>query len=359
MNSTSPRWGLLALGLALLAIALGAGGLSLTLNFVYGMRKGGLEYAAAFVLADLGKILIPVAAAILGWNRQFKVAVALCAVASVWCALSMYADRTSRQITAATVSTQQYNGATADLDRMRRELAAITETGEATDLTKLAEQAGGRAEAEQTRRGGSEVRCKDCEKWRNEAAAFTERASKAKRRAQLEEALAAAKSEAASSQPVEADGMAAFIAANFAGQIASNARIIAMGVALVAIMLIESLVYLSIPATRLIAASTRGASKPRVERPAKAERAEAAKPAKLSKAEALAVLRAYCHSRGGDVIASKAEMIKLCVSLFPGRSRNTIGGPNGWLEQWQRDGKLVVIDHAEGTILWRTVEDAA
>jgi hypothetical protein len=90
-DSTTSRWAKWAGGGVLLAIALGAGITGLTLNVSHGLKTS-LAQGVIYGLGDIGKIVVPVVAGIIGWNRQMRGVVLICVVASIWCAVNYYAD---------------------------------------------------------------------------------------------------------------------------------------------------------------------------------------------------------------------------------------------------------------------------
>jgi hypothetical protein len=81
----------LAAGLALLAVALTAGGLSLAVNITAGLGVG-LAVAVAYGLADCGKLLLPIVCTAIGWNWHTRAAYIVASLVSVLCAICYLAD---------------------------------------------------------------------------------------------------------------------------------------------------------------------------------------------------------------------------------------------------------------------------
>jgi hypothetical protein len=78
-------------GILLFTIALVAGGLSGTMNVLYG-SKTSIGVAIAYGLSDAGKIVIPVIASMIGWRFRLYLAAVLTTIVSVWCAANYLAD---------------------------------------------------------------------------------------------------------------------------------------------------------------------------------------------------------------------------------------------------------------------------
>jgi uncharacterized protein YjhX (UPF0386 family) len=170
---------------------------------------------------------------------------------SLTCAASYFLEADAKQLLAREGQATNWTGLQADLARARAELAAITETSTAESLNASAAAAGGRVEALKDRKG----KCtrEECLKAQGRVAALLERAGKAKRKTELEATLASAKTEAkASGGPATVSGRAMTIAALTGGNAASIEKIINGLMAALKIVLLETLVYLSMPATALL-----------------------------------------------------------------------------------------------------------
>jgi hypothetical protein len=237
-SATMPRWGQLAIGGVTLAIAVAAGATSLTINIVHHLQTD-LTSAVAFGLADIGKLAVPVVAAAVGWSTQMRATLIVCALASMASVSIHLYDTHGQALFARDAQATTYAGAQADIERTRTELAAITETGTPDALAAAAQAAQKRAEAEAAN-GGCRRACLAAQA---EATAFLERQGKAQRRAALETQLAAAKAEARTTGAAQASG--------------DGRKYITMGMAALGLLLLETLVYLSIPATAMIAAALR------------------------------------------------------------------------------------------------------
>ena len=246
-NTALPRWGQWAAGLTLTGAAIAAGATSLTLNVLYGWQIGPAA-AVTFGLADLAKITIPIVCVAIGWTWQSRLTLVLCAIVSLTCAASYFADREAGPLLARETRSAVYTGAQADMVRARTELAAIHETGDATALSQAANLAQTRAKAEAAN-GGCRKRCLAASA---EATALLERLSKAKRRDALQAQLANAKQEARSSAGPRSTGRGLMLAAATGGNASQIEKWLAGAMSVLKIALLETLVYLSIPGATLL-----------------------------------------------------------------------------------------------------------
>lgn len=221
--STVPKLAKWAGGVTLLAIALAAGTLGLVLNVAHGLEAG-LAAGIAFGLADLAKISIPLVARLIGWSRQMKITAAICVAVSLWSAINVYLDGAGAAILARQHASEAYT----DKAKAIAELDA-----EVTRLSGLA--------AQEALKGGCGPNCLK----------LNEQASAARQR------LLEARSAKAEAKPVEISGLVAMIAmASGAGQ-DGIARGIGAVKALLFLVLIEVLVWLSVPAMALLSDARR------------------------------------------------------------------------------------------------------
>lgn len=246
-NNALPKWGQWAAGLTLTSTAIAAGATSLTLNVLYGWQIGPAA-AVTFGLADLAKITIPIVCVAIGWTWQSRLTLMLCAVVSLTCAASYFADREAGPLMARETRSAIYTGAQADMVRARTELAAIRETGDATALAAAAKLAQTRAKAEAAN-GGCRKRCLAASA---EATALLERLSKAKRRDILQAQLASAKQEARRSAGNRSTGRGLMLAAATGFEASRIEKWLAGAMSVLKIVLLETLVYLSIPGATLL-----------------------------------------------------------------------------------------------------------
>ncbi len=216
---TLPRWAHYASGGVLMAVAVTAGGLSLTLNVAHGLETG-LAAGIAFGLADIGKIVIPIVAGAIGWSRQMRITAVICVAVSLWCAVNYYADGQGRELLAREHGETVYT----DAERHITELET-----EADRLSSLA--------TEEARRGGCGPNCRGL---MNQAASARQR-------------LEAARSSRAALTPAEIGGLAAIIAAVTGADTDRTARGLGAVKAVLFLALIEALVWLSMPAMALLA----------------------------------------------------------------------------------------------------------
>ncbi|MEJ2125795.1 MAG: helix-turn-helix domain-containing protein [Alphaproteobacteria bacterium] len=246
-NTALPRWGQWAAGLTLTGAAIAAGATSLTLNVLYGWQIGPAA-AVTFGLADLAKITIPIVCVAIGWTWQSRLTLVLCAIVSLTCAASYFADREAGPLLARETRSAVYTGAQADMVRARTELASIHETGDAKALAAAANLAQAQAKAEAAN-GGCRKRCLAASA---EATVLLERLGKAKRRDALQAQLADAKQEASRSAGNRSTGRGLMLAAATGGNAFSIEKWLAGAMSVLKIALLETLVYLSIPGATLL-----------------------------------------------------------------------------------------------------------
>ncbi|MDY6960291.1 MAG: hypothetical protein SV862_00110 [Pseudomonadota bacterium] len=266
-SNPMPRWGQWAAGSALLAVALVAGGTGLALNVSHGLA-GGWAPATVYGLADIGKMLIPFVCGFIGWTMHRKLVAAACVATSIWCAVNAWQAVNEGKQSAAVQQQTAWTASQTDAGRIRAELASITETGTAATLRAAAGQATARADDE-AKNGGCRKRCLDA---RAEAAALTERAGQAERRAELEGKLETVTAKAeASGGPAASEGGSGIVDA------------------LLFLLLIEGLVWLTLPAAELLRAAS-----------AARETAPAPEPAPVAEpvAEAVPAPKAEAAKRG-------------------------------------------------------------
>jgi hypothetical protein len=218
-----PPWAKWAGGLTLLAIALTAGTLGLVLKVAHGLEAG-LVAGIAFGLADLAKISIPLVAGLIGWSRQMKATAAICVAVSLWSAVNVYLDGAG----AALLAKQHSAAAYTDKAKAIAELEA-----EATHLSALA--------AQEAKNRGCGPNCRS----------LNEQASAARQR------LQEARDAKAEAKPVEISGLAVMIAMASGARADGIARGIGAVKALLFLVLIEVLTWLSVPAMALLSDARR------------------------------------------------------------------------------------------------------
>jgi hypothetical protein len=218
-----PRAGQFAAGVSLLVIALAASGLGLTLNVSHGLETS-IAAAVAFGLADGAKIVVPLVAGLIGWSKHMRATALVCVLASLWAASNAYLDAAGRELLAKEHGQTVY----ADADRRISELEA-----EAASLRDLAEKEGVR--------GGCKINCQTI-------------INKAENSAQR---LHEARQARAALSPVEASGLTAMVAMIAGGNAGKIARWLGAVKAALFILLVEALVWLAVPAMRLLSAAFR------------------------------------------------------------------------------------------------------
>lgn len=125
MNATKlPRWGQALSGAILLGIAVTAGVTGLTLNVSHGLQTG-VATGLMFGLADVGKIVIPIVAGVIGWSRQLRLTAVICVAVSLWCAVNFYAGRQGQHHADQTHSAATYADAEARIAEMQAHAASL------------------------------------------------------------------------------------------------------------------------------------------------------------------------------------------------------------------------------------------
>lgn len=293
-----PPWVKWSTGLALLAIALAAGTLGLVLNVAHGLEAG-LAAGIAFGLADGAKVLIPLVAGLIGWSRQLKLTAAICVAVSLWSAVNVYMDGAGAALLAREHGAQSY----VDKAKAIAELEA--------EAARLDAQA-----AEEARHGGCGPNCR----------ALNEQASQARQR------LSEARERRANAKPVEISGLAAMIAMASGASQDGIARGIGAVKAALFLMLIEALVWLSVPAMALLNRPWTREFAPEpvaieVLEPAKPLQSLAKAPAAGTKAYYLARLQRECPGLASQVesgaLSVYAASIKAGLRKPPAKSQWT------------------------------------
>lgn len=151
----TPRWAQASLACVLLAIAAGAGGLTMTLNIMFGLSKH-WTMAVGFALTDATKMVLPLAARRYGITPFIRYVFLLCLAISVYAAFSTWltesgqilieAGRAEGSSTAARRAVAEANAA---LDKITEAGSAEALAGQAAaakatvaDATQAAKQAG-------------------------------------------------------------------------------------------------------------------------------------------------------------------------------------------------------------------------
>lgn len=218
-----PRWGQWVAGSVLLSVALTAGVTGLVLNVSSGLEAGpasGLVYG----LADVGKIVIPITAGVIGWSMQMRITAVICVLASVFCAVSYYADQHGASLLSKQHGETVYADKAATVGDLRSQVASL-------DALVAAE----------AKKGGCGTNCRDLTKQASEA------------RIRLQEALNA-RSEA---KPVEISGLAVMVAMASGAKTENIARGSGAVKAALFLILLEALVWLSVPAMKLLSRPAR------------------------------------------------------------------------------------------------------
>jgi hypothetical protein len=217
-----PPWAKWLTGAVLLTVALIAGGVSLMLNVSHGLEAGPAA-GITFGLADIGKITIPIVAGIIGWSMQMRTTATVCVLVSLWCAVNYYCDHHGRDLLAKQHGQTVY----ADTKKQIAELETL--------VTRYDEQA------------ATEAKSGKGPNWR----LLTAKASDARQR------LLDARAARAETKPVEVSGLATMIAMASGAQPNGIARGIGAVKAAMFLVLLEALVWLSVPAMTLLSQAAR------------------------------------------------------------------------------------------------------
>lgn len=252
-SNTIPRWSQWLIGGVMLSLAVAAGCLGLVLNISYGLETS-LASGVAFGLADLSKIAIPIVAGIIGWSMQMRITAVICVFVSLWAATNYYADRHGKELLSKQHAATIYADKAKSISDLRTQVSNL-------DAMASAE----------AKRGGCGQNCRD----------LTKQASEARQR------LQEARSIREGAKPIEASGLAVMTSMATSWNAETIARSIGAIKAALFLGLIETLVWLSIPAMKLLSmAATKTKTKRR-----KSKRAWTAKQSKKMLSDALKTSR--------------------------------------------------------------------
>lgn len=199
-------------GASLLGIAIVAGATGLKINVFHGLEVSP-EAGVLFGLADLTKIVLPIVAGIVGWTRQMRLTALVCVTVSLWCAFTAYTGGAGQQIAGKQHGADQYVLAK---DAVTKADAEVTRLTAAVDTERKA--------------GGCGKQCK-----------FLQGSLETARQEAKE-----ARTALASAKAVDVNGYERIGAAVTAGMF---------------LFLVEALVWLSVPAMRLLSTSRPAARK--------------------------------------------------------------------------------------------------
>jgi hypothetical protein len=229
-HKTLPRLGQYAAGGVLIAVAVTSGIVSLTLNAVHGFESS-LATSVTFILADVAKISLPLVCGLIGWTWQTRLTLVACALVSLMAAASFYLDTSGQAL-------------------LNRQHAASVASDSARQVAELeSDRTRAQALADAECKAGRGPRCREYLTQAREAA----------------DALSQARKARAGAKPAETSGLAVLASMASGTDETTAARWVTGLKALLAIVLLESLVYLSIPGCQMIATvKTRKVVKPRV-----------------------------------------------------------------------------------------------
>ena len=239
-DTKSPGFGqyILAIILGLLAIA--AGGISLSMNAAFGLKTG-LVMAAIFALSDCAKIILPMIDAALGGSTTKRsLAYWTAVLISVLAASSYLLETQATRLLQSERASQTATSARTDAERIRGELASISEPLSVAALVRLEKEKRDAADRE----GGRGFCGPICEDLKKEADVLLERLGQAKRRERLEAQLATTV-QTVESTLVEALGSADAIAALTGGDKEEIAQHEAIVKAILMLMILEIIAMFS------------------------------------------------------------------------------------------------------------------
>jgi hypothetical protein len=227
-------------GVALLSIAIAAGATGLKINVAHGLEMR-TEAGILFGLADLTKIVLPIVCGVIGWCMQTRIIALVCVTTSIFCAVTAFNAGADKHLAGKQHGADQYGMAKAGVTK-----------AEAL-VTSLEAQA------------AAEAKNKGCGK---QCKFISERADKARQE------LVTARNQLAAATPVAISGAEK-----------TTARISAV----LFLVLIEALVWMSVPAMRLLAQPAEPKVKAAVVRKPR-------KPAKPKKVKDWAKIEAYSQA---------------------------------------------------------------
>ena len=226
------------LGGAFALLALTAGAISLTMNVTFGLKVSGVT-ALVFALSDGAKILLPMIAAVLGWDMRRRIAWGLAIAISVTAALSSFQEGQAQRLKDSQTAAQTVSGARTDLERVRRELSVIAESMSTSALRALAREAQDKADREAAR-GGCGTKC---EAAKATAAKLLARLGLAEQRDKLQAQLAKAR-ETDATTPDTALGATDTLAALTGGGQSQIAMITGLAISVAMLVILELLATL-------------------------------------------------------------------------------------------------------------------
>ena len=207
-----PRWGQWLAGGVLLAIAIAAGATGMKINVAHGLEirtEAGILYG----LADLTKIVLPIVCGIVGWTLQTRLVAIACVATSLFCAVTAFNGGADQRLASKQHGADQYTAARAAVASVEAQVASLDAQA-----------------AQEARNGGCGKQCRF----------LMEQAGGARQR--LSEARAAL----VSATPVA---------------VSENAKLNSRISSVLFLVLIEALVWMSVPAMQLL---SRTEAKPKV-----------------------------------------------------------------------------------------------
>jgi hypothetical protein len=239
-DTKPPGFGQYILAIILGLLAIVAGAISLSMNVAFGLKTG-LVMAAIFALSDGAKIILPMIDAALGGSTPKRsIAYWTAVLISVLAATSYLLETQATRLLQSEKASETATSARTDAERIRSELASISEPLSATALVRLEKEKRDAGDRE----GGRGYCGPKCEDLKIEADALLERLGMAKRRERLEAQLAGVV-ETVQALPAEALGSADTLAALTGGDKAEIAQHEAIMKAILMLMILEIIAMFS------------------------------------------------------------------------------------------------------------------
>ena len=239
----------------MLVFAIGAGSISTYLNVSHGLETS-LVAALTFLLADQGRIWLPMIASFTGWTKALRLIVLCCFLTSGFCAFQVYGDRQAAKFLSLKTGDSAISEARANYDAIRAELATVKVDGTVESLKALAESHNQKAKAE-SGRGFCGPLCKSAEKAYIETLALL---AKAEKKAKLETKLEAAHRDLVAATNAKSGTLATLVAQMTGGNEGTISLTLGFTSGFLMLIMLEQLVYLGILGFMTIAPAIRTVS---------------------------------------------------------------------------------------------------
>ena len=292
-----------ALGIFFTLATLAAGAASFWMNVSFGLQTS-VNWAVLFGLSDCLKIALPAVAIVLGWQVRTRILWLIAIGLSLLSAVSYLLETQGNRLLAAQHTNAVIQSAKTDIETARAELSAIDELLDVKTLTDLH-----KAKMDAAEREGARGSCgPKCEGLIKEADALLARLGKAKRKAELEAQLQAAKTTVVETpeQAIGSVNVLASLTGADKDQIGSVAIIV---ISVVGLLLLELAATLSDNAMGMLRSAYRAGKKVKVKSASAPDRAHLPTDAK---SETLLKLQTRISNAPGDeLVESKRALAAL------------------------------------------------